>query len=117
MVITVVPWPEAQARANELIAAIEVWGKAVQKVRHASGFMRAEREFNRIGNKQSDLLDRIAEIDEKSLQGLLVKACAVKLIHADEDLIEFGQCTDDVLAASVLNNLLAMAAVDTGIHA
>ena len=108
MVVTVVPWPEAQARVNELIAAIEVWGKAVQKIRHASGWMRAEREFNRIGNKQSDIFDRIAEIDAKTLQGLRVKARAVKLIHFDDEQIEFGRCTDDVLAASILNDLLAL---------
>ena len=110
MVVTVVPWPEAQARVDALIAAIEVWRKACQRIKHASGYMRAEREFTRIGNKQSDLLDKIAEIDAKSLQGILVKARAVKLLHADEDAIEFGETADELLAASVLNELLALKA-------
>jgi hypothetical protein len=110
VLVSVVPWPEAQARVDELIAAIEVWGKAVRKIRHASGYMKAEREYTRIGNKHNDLLNRIAEIDAKSLQGILVKARAVKAIHADEDAIEFGRCTDEVLAASILNELLALQA-------
>jgi hypothetical protein len=110
VLVSVVPWPEAQARVDELIAAIEVWGKAVRKIRHASGYMKAEREFTRIGNKHNDLLDRIAEIDAKSLQGILVKARAVKTIHYDDAAIEFGKCTDEVLAASILNELLALQA-------
>ena len=103
-------WPEAQARVDELIAAIEVRGKACQKIKHASGYMKAEREFTRIGKKQSILLDKISEIDTKSLQGILVKARAVKTIHYDDDAIEFGEATDEVLAASILNELLALQA-------
>ena len=110
VVVSMVPWPEAQARVDELIAAIEVWGKAVRQIRHESGYMKAEREFTRIGNKHSNLLDRISEIDAKSLQGILVKARAVKTIHYDDAAIEFGECTDEVLAASILNELLALKA-------
>jgi hypothetical protein len=43
------------------------------------------------------------------LQGILVKARAVKNIHND-DAIEFGDATDEVLAASILNELLALQA-------
>jgi hypothetical protein len=44
------------------------------------------------------------------LQGILVKARAVKTIHYDDAAIEFGECTDEVLAASILNGLLALQA-------
>jgi hypothetical protein len=108
--IKVVPWPEAKARADELIAAIEVWRKACRKIDHATGYMKAEREFQRLANQDHALLNKICKIEAKSLQGVLVKARAVKLIHVDEDLIEFGECTDEVLAASILNELLALQA-------
>ena len=72
--------------------------------------MKAEREFQRLANKDGALLDKICRIEAKTLQGILVKARAVKLIHRDDDLIEFGESTDQALAASVLNELLVLAA-------
>jgi hypothetical protein len=39
-----------------------------------------------------------------------MKSRAVKLIHADDEAIEFGDATDELLAASILNELLALSA-------
>jgi hypothetical protein len=94
-----------------LAAAREAEGrKACRKIDHECGYMKAEREFQRLSNKDHVLLKQICKIDAKSLQGILVKARAVKLIHMDDDLIEFGDATDEALAASILNELLALKA-------
>ena len=106
--IKVVPYPEAQERANELIVAIEQWRKGCQKIDHACGYMKAEREFQRLGNKDHALLEKICEIEAKTLPGIMVKARAVRLIHADSETIEFGDTTDVFLAAAVLNDLLSL---------
>ena len=76
--------------------------------------MKAEREFRRVSNKDSALLEKICNFEAKTIQGILVKARAVKHIHMDDDLIEFGECTDEVLAASVLNELLALDRSNSG---
>lgn len=106
--VSSVPWPEAQARVDELIAAIEHWRKACRRIDHAVGYMKADREFQRLANLDHRLLKKICEMEAKSLQGLLVKARAVKLIHCDDEAIEFGDATDEVLAASILNGLLSL---------
>lgn len=108
MFVSMVRWPEAQARVDELIAAIEDWRKACRKINHAVGYMKAEREYQRLANKHHALLEKISKIEANSLQGILVKARTVKLIHADDDAIEFGDATEEVLAASVLNGLLSL---------
>ena len=108
IMVTMEPWPEAQARVDELIAAIEVWRKACRKVDNDSGLLKAEREYTRLGNRHHVLLKKIAKLEARSLQGILVKARAVKLIHADDEAIEFGDATDELLAASILNELLAL---------
>jgi hypothetical protein len=111
IVVSLVPWPEAQARVDELIAAIEDWRKACRKIDHAVGYMKADREFQRLANQDHNLLKKICKTEAKSLEGILVKVRAVKLIHRDDDLIEFGDATNEVLAASVLNELLALQGV------
>ena len=107
-VLTTQSWPEAQARVDDLIAAIEGWRKSCKKIDHACGYMKAQREFERLATRNHALLDKISEIEAKSLEGVLVKARAVKLIHRDDDLIDLGDATDELLAASVLNELLAL---------
>jgi hypothetical protein len=106
--IKVVPYPEAQERTDELIVAIEQWRKGCQKIDHACGYMKAEREFRRLGNKDHALLEKICALEAKTLPGIMVKARAVKLIHADSETIEFGDTTDVSLAAAALNDLLAL---------
>jgi hypothetical protein len=109
-VATTAAWPEAKARVDELISAIEAWRKACRRINHECGYMKAEREFQRLANKDSALLDKICNVEAKTMQGILVKARAVKHLHMDNDAIEFGHTTDAVLAASILNELLALAA-------
>ena len=106
--VRMVPWPEAQVRVDELITAIEDWRKDCRRTDHAVGYMKAERDYQRLGNKHHALLEKISMIEANSLQGILVKARAVKIIHADDDAIEFGDATDEALAASILNGLLAL---------
>lgn len=110
VLIKVVPWPEAQARVDQLIEAIEVWRKACRKINHTTGYMKAEREFQRLATKHHNILKKILRIEARSMQGILVKVRAVKLIHADDDEIEFGDGTNERLAASILNELLALQA-------
>ena len=110
IVVTRVAWPEARARIDELIAAIEGWRKACRRIDHATGYMKAQRDFQHLANKNFALFDKISEIEARSLKGILVKARTVKLIHRDDDLIELGDATDEVLAASILNELLALPA-------
>ncbi len=108
--IVSVPWPEAQARIDELIAAIEIWWKARRRIDCEAGLMKVERDNTRYGNREDYLLKKMVKIKATSLQGLLAKATAVKVLHSEEDEIEFGESTDEVLAASVLNELLALKA-------
>ena len=100
----------AMARANELIAAIEVWRKACREINREVGLLKAERECNRLSRKHFGLIDRVAAISAKSLRGIIIKARAVKMLYSDEEKIVFGEGTDEFLTASTLNELLALQA-------
>jgi hypothetical protein len=103
--------PSAMARANELIAAIEIWRKDCRKIRHEIGLLKAERERNRSSKKHFDLIDKVAATNAKTLRGIIIKARAVKMLYSDEEKIELGEGnTDEFLAASILNELLALKA-------
>jgi hypothetical protein len=111
IVVRRVPWTEAQARVDELIAAIEIWRKARRKIDHEAGLLRADRELTRFGNREGNLLKQILKLKATTMEGLRAKAIAVKVIHSDEEEIELAsEGTDVVLAAAVLNELLALAA-------
>ena len=110
IVVTRVAWPEAQARIDELIAAIEGWRKACRRIDHATGYMKAQRDFQHLANKVFALDDEVSELEANSLRGLQVKARTLQLIHRDDEDIGFGKTTDQVLALSIVKGLLALPA-------
>jgi len=103
-----IPWPEAQQRLDEIVSAIERWKEEDDRIADSLGSEQIEQEIEILQDQQSDLFDAILSRPAKTLEGLMVKARAVKVIH-EEDTIEFSESTDVQLAASALNDLLAMA--------
>jgi hypothetical protein len=103
-----VPFPEAQARIDEIVAAIQQWRAEDDKIQESLSGM-SSAEWDKLSDQQSEIFDAILSCSASTFDGLRVKARAVKIIHSDEEAIELGDTTDDQLAASVLNDLLAMA--------
>jgi chorismate mutase len=109
VVITSAPWPEKRARIDELIEGLESWDKARNGIEREVKLEEADRELGRLVTKRNEILDAIAAINARTMEGLRVKARAVKIIY-DKDEVEFGDTTDEVLAASLINDPLAIAA-------
>jgi hypothetical protein len=103
-----VPWPDAQSRLGEIIAAIEAWRKVEDDRRQGFGIPDMELEEAAVFEEQSELLETIAAATATTPQGLLVKARAIKWLYPEDDEIEFGDCTSDRLAASLVSDFLAM---------
>jgi hypothetical protein len=105
LILTRRDWPEAQARVDELVAAISRWNKACKRIEARFGYHQACKVADAIGNEQNIVLEQIADIQANSTEGINVKLRAIRTIYA-EDEIEFGECTADRLATAVVNHLL-----------
>jgi hypothetical protein len=102
-----VPWPEAQARVRQIIAAIEQWQRLRDENETRYGLDEAQKELDALLDRKTELFEAIMATPATSYAGLLVKAKAVKVIHCDEDEIDIGDATNHRLASSLLNDMLA----------
>jgi hypothetical protein len=103
-----VPWPDAQSRLDEIIAAIEAWRKIEDQRTEHFGIPDMEREEEAVYDEQTELLEAIVVAPAKTAEGLLVKARAIKWLYPDDGEIELGDSTSDRLAESLISDFLAM---------
>ena len=83
------PWPEAQARADELIALYDGWQAECERVRTASGVDAADEEMKAAFQAAKALAVQIAAVPTRSAEGLKVKIRALSFYFSspgdDED--------------------------------
>ncbi|WP_133239431.1 hypothetical protein [Microvirga sp. KLBC 81] len=68
------PWPEAQARADEIVAAWDKYRAADKAAQEQSGFAQANKDECEVVQALHELEERIARTRAHSPQGMLVKA-------------------------------------------
>lgn len=67
------PWPEAQARADEIVTAVETYWRETDEAMAATGLRIAEDEWFKAVNQNIDLRRRIVTLQAQSAAGLLLK--------------------------------------------
>lgn len=72
-VLDVVPWPEAQARANEILAAWNAWVAAQRALDEAHGLLDAEARCLAADEELKSVLNRIAALPARTAEGMCVK--------------------------------------------
>ncbi len=110
------PWPEAQARADEIISAWDKYHADVERAHEESGVEAAEQVENEAMDEMDDIRDRIAQTRAHTLKGLLIKAQMaesqpVSVLGPTKDLesrITHGGSTPDVIGLSLVVDVLSM---------
>jgi hypothetical protein len=101
-----VSWPEAQARADEIVAAYRARDAECEAVERSVGFDRSDDVSDEIHDKINALEDGIIDIPAKTLPGLRVKAMAVAWCYlgVEKFLSEDpgGQAIGDQIAFSMV---------------
>ncbi|GEP08573.1 hypothetical protein [Methylobacterium gnaphalii] len=69
-----VPWPEAQARADEIVSAYDRWKGECALAEKTSGLAEAEEACSRAAQDLSDVEFAIERATARTLDGILVKA-------------------------------------------
>lgn len=72
-VLEVVPFPEAQARADEIVAAWEAWAAAQQAIDEAHGLPEAEARCSPAYAAVKSALDRLAALPARTVDGMHIK--------------------------------------------
>jgi hypothetical protein len=71
------PWPEAQARADEIIAAWDAWEAELERARMLSGQEAANELYNAIADEKDEVLAQIVAFPATTFAGAVAKArCA-----------------------------------------
>ena len=105
------PWPEAQARADEIVAAHDAH---IAEINGPEGFSEAvadiEDEIEAYYDEMRPVADAIVATRAVTVDGLMVKARAIRWIYfADpEQLMAEANGTDDELLRSIASDLWAM---------
>lgn len=99
-----VPWPEAQARADAIVAAWDGWKAELDRIYAASGAEAANAEWEALDDARAELDGAIRDTTARTLDGLRVKAQLAQL-----DLDE-GVQPDAILHAGLVRDILAMQA-------
>ena len=106
-----VPYPEAQSRAEEIIAAWDRYNEASERLRDASASETAEDAYYDAVEKRQAIGDVIASTRATTLTGLKIRARIVAGIRTDDD----GECdefeptsVDEKMVAAILRDLIAM---------
>ncbi len=110
------PWPEAQARANEIISAWDQYHADVERAHEESGVEAAEQAENKAMDEMDDIRDRIARTRAHTLKGLLIKARMaesqpVSVLGPAKDLesrITHWGTTPEVIGLSLVLDILHM---------
>lgn len=102
-----VPDPEAQARANEIIAAWDAHSAACEAVAVSVGCDDREAAYRAAVDARQAIGDAIAAGRASTVEGLLVRARIVSDIYGDDPLLE-GQTIDEKMAWAIVRDLIAM---------
>lgn len=107
------PWPEAQARADEIVAAWDAWTAERHRRRVASGLEAAWEENERADNQRYEAARAIAEIKATTLAGALAKATLIMTwFDGPDDLaqeIAGASAHAEAVSLSVVRDLLELA--------
>lgn len=99
---TRVPWPEAQARADEIVAAWDAWVAEKDRIHEASGWNAAGDEWDRLDDLLEEIEYAIWATTAHTSAGLLVKA---RLAQRDFDE---DNTPPPELMAGIVRDILAM---------
>jgi hypothetical protein len=92
------PWPEAQARADEIVTAFDAWQSEKQRRRDASGLTTALSAVDGARRAYRKARDELIRIPARTMEGVIAKAaCVIESFYADEDGQE--QLAEDVEGA------------------
>ncbi|MGA0594948.1 hypothetical protein [Enterovirga sp. CN4-39] len=71
------PWPEAQARADEIVAAWDAWQAEVERRCDASGRTAAKAALDATQPAYVAARDALLETDARTIEGVIAKAAAI----------------------------------------
>ena len=109
------PWPEAQARADEIVAAWDAWGAEHTRRLSRSGLQAAREVEKRACAARSKASNDLAWVPADDLVGILKKVALVVAIHGDDaasfldDSLLEASGDDQRLIASIVHDLMLMA--------
>ncbi|MGN7126314.1 hypothetical protein [Methylorubrum thiocyanatum] len=97
-----VPWPEAQARADEIVAAWDQWQADIAAAHRASGYAEAIECATRLGDEVFALEHRIRARTPRTLPGLAALAKFAQRLQAEgeDDELEGGLLARAILAVA-----------------
>ncbi|SFH04799.1 hypothetical protein [Methylobacterium gossipiicola] len=72
-VLDVVPWPEAQARIDEIVSTWKAWDSAKDAVNEAHGLLEAEARCTAADSALKSVLDRMAALPARTVEGMHIK--------------------------------------------
>lgn len=90
----------------QIIAALKEWSKASRQRYIDVGHTAAEQHRDGVTDEQSRILDDFLAERATTLEGLMVKAGAIKSLFLDEYEIEAGDATDEQLMVSLVKDML-----------
>ncbi|MEJ8573451.1 hypothetical protein [Microbaculum marinum] len=94
------PWPEAQARADELVAAFACWDQTPHPLQARCDEL--GREWDRLCDRRAEIEDQIANTPAKTLPGIMAKVVfVIKRMETDS-------LADQDIAESTLRDMHAM---------
>lgn len=102
MIARYVPWPEAQARADEIVSATEAWRAERDRIDVESGLEAANQAADALGEELSDIEAAIEDATARTLDGLRVKARIARRDFATSDQI------NEALHEGLIRDILAM---------
>lgn len=112
-VVRLQPWPEAQARVDEIVRAYDEHQAAIAAAKELSGFETASNAYDVAIDHETQIRIRIIKEPATCLSDLLLKAevavhCAGGMIEVDRDIdhdLKNERAYDTTLALSVLKDM------------
>lgn len=108
------PWPEAQARADEIVTAWDEWQAGIARARQESGLETAEEENTRLHRAEADLREEITRKPARTIEGIMLKARVYAWLLDGEGQIEnelerqleANGPTDETIGLAIVRDLL-----------
>ncbi|MBM0206889.1 hypothetical protein JNW90_30720 [Micromonospora sp. STR1s_5] len=82
------PWPQAQARADEIVAAWDAYQAEERRRREASGYTAADEAHDAAMDAYCAARDAVVLTPATTMQGVIAKAAVVMGIYADAEAME-----------------------------
>ncbi|MBM0206897.1 hypothetical protein JNW90_30760 [Micromonospora sp. STR1s_5] len=79
------PWPEAQARADEIVTAWDAWNAEVRRRRHASGRTAADEAHDQAMRAYQDARTALMLTPARTISGVMAKAAVVMSMYEDSE--------------------------------